>query len=626
MRETLCLEIARNAMTPISEPELLAALKTTFGYDHFRDGQLEIIETLLGGGDAFAVMPTGAGKSLCYQLPAILSARKTIIVSPLVALMDDQVAALRQNGVGASKIHSHQSYDENADQWRAFASSGPQLLYMSPERLMQPRMLQALQNQSVGMFVVDEAHCISKWGAAFRPEYEALSQLKTLFPDAQIAAFTATADEATRQDIVQKLSDENCRVFVKGFDRPNLSLAVLPKEKLKTRLVDLLEPRRGQSGIVYCLSRKDTDEIAAVLSAKGFQALAYHAGKDGDYRREAQNRFMTEDGLIMVATIAFGMGIDKPDIRFVVHASLPSSMEAFYQEIGRAGRDGEPAETILFYSMQDFIKRQNMIFDGEGEGEFKLLEYKRLEALLGYCEATTCRRMSILTYFDETSAPCGNCDNCLEPPEVEDYSAKAQAIFAAMEQTGQSFGQAHVLDVLKGAQTAKIHQRNHQDLPCFAALAEDPKPFLQSWMRQLIAIGAVRANLARYGALEITEIGVQIQQGQMAFMAKTPKAAKSSPSSRTPSSKATQKTPSLASGEEALFQDLKALRLEIAQEKNIPAYAVFHDSALREFATRKPKTRAQFEDINGVGPKKLDRYFEAFSQAIALYVSAHKNG
>lgn len=613
-------------MMQISEPELLASLKTTFGYDHFREGQLEIVETLLHGDDAFVVMPTGAGKSLCYQLPAILSDRKTIIVSPLVALMDDQVAALRQNGVAASKIHSHQSYDENADQWLTFASPGPQLLYMSPERLMQPRMLEALKRQSVGMFVVDEAHCISKWGAAFRPEYEALSQLKTLFPDAQIAAFTATADEATRQDIVQKLSDENCRVFLKGFDRPNLSLAVLPKEKLKDRLVDLLEPKRGQSGIVYCLSRKDTDEIAAVLSAKGFPALAYHAGKDGDYRREAQNRFMTEDGLIMVATIAFGMGIDKPDIRFVVHASLPSSMEAFYQEIGRAGRDGEPAETILFYSMQDFIKRQNMIFDGEGEGDFKLLEYKRLEALIGYCEATTCRRMSILTYFDESSTPCGNCDNCLDPPVVEDYSAKAQAIFSAIDQTGQFFGQAHILDVLKGAQNAKIRQRNHQDLACFGALADDPKPFMQSWMRQLIALGAVRANLARYGALEITEIGAQINAGKTAFMAKTPKASKTSSSSRGSSQGSGKKTTTLEGADDKLFQALKAVRLEIAQEKNIPAYAVFHDSALKEFATLKPKTRAQFEEINGVGPKKLDRYFEAFSSAIELYVSAHKHG
>jgi ATP-dependent DNA helicase RecQ len=328
----------------------------------------------------------------------------------------------------------------------------------------------------------------------------------------------------------------------------------------------------------------------------------------------------------MVATIAFGMGIDKPDIRFVVHASLPSSMEAFYQEIGRAGRDGEPAETILFYSMQDFIKRQNMIFDGEGEGDFKLLEYKRLEALIGYCEATTCRRMSILTYFDESSTPCGNCDNCLDPPVVEDYSAKAQAIFSAIDQTGQFFGQAHILDVLKGAQNAKIRQRNHQDLACFGALADDPKPFMQSWMRQLIALGAVRANLARYGALEITEIGAQINAGKTAFMAKTPKASKTSSSSRGSSQGSGKKTTTLEGADDKLFQALKAVRLEIAQEKNIPAYAVFHDSALKEFATLKPKTRAQFEEINGVGPKKLDRYFEAFSSAIELYVSAHKHG
>jgi ATP-dependent DNA helicase RecQ len=602
-------------MTTISEPELLATLKTTFGFDHFRAGQLEIVETLLDGHDALVVMPTGAGKSLSYQLPAILSANKTVIVSPLVALMDDQVAALRQNGIEASKIHSHQSYEENADNWLQFANHGAKLIYMSPERLMQPRMLEALKHQSVGMFVVDEAHCISKWGAAFRPEYEALSQLKTLFPQAQMAAFTATADDATRRDIAAKLSDQNCKVFLRGFDRPNLSLAVLPKEKLKDNLLALLDTKRGQSGIVYCLSRKDVDDIAATLNGAGFQALAYHAGKDSDYRRTAQNRFMTEDGLIMVATIAFGMGIDKPDIRFVIHASLPSSMEAFYQEIGRAGRDGQPAETILFYGTQDFIKRQNMIFDGEGDQDFKLREFKRLEALIGYCEATTCRRMSILTYFDEASAPCGNCDNCLDPPTVEDYSVQAQQILQAVHQTGQFFGQAHILDVLNGAQTAKIRQRNHHDLACFGALADSPRAEVKALLRQLIATGALRVNLERYGALEITQTGAQIGQGETAFMAKKPRAAK------TTAPRKASKTPQpVDSADEALFQDLKALRLALAQEKNIPAYAVFHDAALRDFAALKPQTHEQFKKVNGVGPKKLALYFETFAAAIKQHI------
>ncbi len=602
-------------MTIIPEADLLAPLKAAFGYEGFRPGQYEIIAALLGGDDALAVMPTGAGKSLCYQLPAIISARKTIIVSPLVALMDDQVAALHQNGVAAGKIHSHQSYDVNADNWRGFAKGDAKILYMSPERLMQPRMLAALQNQSVGMFVIDEAHCISKWGAAFRPEYEALSQLKSLFPDAQIAAFTATADEATRRDIQEKLSDAGCRVFLKGFDRPNLSLAVLPKEGWKQRLVALLEERRGQSGIVYCLSRKDTDEVAALLNAGGFQALAYHAGKDADYRRDAQNRFMSEDGLIMVATIAFGMGIDKPDIRFVIHTSLPSSMEAFYQEIGRAGRDGAAADTILFYAMQDFIKRQNMIFDGEGDAAFKLLEYKRLEALVGYCEATRCRRMTILSYFDEASGPCGNCDNCLEPPVLADYSDKARRIFDALHQTGQFFGQNHILDVLSGAQNAKIREREHDALACFGALAETPKHEIRALLRQLIAGGAIKVNLERYGALQMTAAGSDIWQGRNAFMAKKPSAPQVKSGARR--GKAGAPVAALGDGDTALFQELKSLRLALAQAKNIPAYAVFHDATLKDFATLRPKTRDAFGAISGVGPKKIDLYFDDFVSLIA---------
>jgi len=366
------------------DSDLKNLLRDVFGYSSFRLGQLEIIKEILAQRSVLAVMPTGAGKSLCYQLPAIYSQRNTIIVSPLVALIDDQVAALAHSGVQVSKLHSGLSRDENVAQWKKFASGVAKILYMSPERLMQPRMLDALQKQTIGMFVVDEAHCISKWGADFMPDYEALAQLKTVFPETVIAAFTATADKATRSDIGTKLAIRDGSVFVKGFDRPNLSLQVLPKQDIKCKLLDFLADRRHQSGIIYCLSRNETDQFCEFLKTNGFNAIAYHAGKTAEFRREAQNRFMTEDAVVMVATIAFGMGIDKPDIRYIVHASMPSSVEAFYQEIGRAGRDGAPADTLMFYGLQDIMKRQRMIFDGEGSEQHKLLEYKRLEALMGY--------------------------------------------------------------------------------------------------------------------------------------------------------------------------------------------------------------------------------------------------
>lgn len=601
-------------MPSATEQTLLATLKSTFGFSQFRTGQLEIVQHIVSGQDVLVVMPTGAGKSLCYQLPALISERRTIIVSPLVALMDDQVAALAQNGVSASKIHSHQTYDQNAENWRRFANDTSKLLYLSPERLMQPRMLEALRKLDIGMFVIDEAHCISKWGAAFRPEYEELSQLKEIFPKSQMAAFTATADDATRKDIAHKLSGSDCKIFLKGFDRPNLSLNVLEKEKLSNKLIDLIEPRRGQCGIVYCLSRKEVDDIADLLKQKGFDAVAYHAGKDPEYRRDAQDRFMTEDGLIMVATIAFGMGIDKPDIRYVIHVSLPSSMEAFYQEIGRAGRDGEPSDTFLFYAMQDFVKRQNMIFDGDGNDQFKLLEYKRLEALIGYCEAINCRRVSLLNYFDEVSTPCGNCDNCAEPPIVQDFSEQAQIILKAIEQTGQFFGQVHIMDVLSGAENAKVKQKRHNALPVFGALASSPKDEIRALIRQLIAYGALRVNLARYGALEITMSGNQILGGHEPFFAKKTLPRKAG--KRTPTARKTSDASPLKDADAALYKALKALRLDIAKRKGVPPYTIFHDTTLQAMAAEKPLTKSAFGAISGVGPKKLEQYFESFSRTI----------
>ena len=589
-------------------------LRETFGYSSFRQGQLEIIKAILSKQNVLAVMPTGAGKSLCYQLPAIFSQQKTIIISPLVALIDDQVAALLHSGVKVSKLHSGLSRDENVEQWQLFASGVSKILYMSPERLMQPRMIEALQKQTIRMFVVDEAHCISKWGADFRPDYEELSQLKTLFPTAVISAFTATADKATRADIVDKLTGGDCSVFVKGFDRPNLALRVLPKQDIKSKLLDFLSDRRSQSGIVYCLSRNETDQTAEFLESNGFNAISYHAGKTAEFRRDAQNRFMTEDAVVMAATIAFGMGIDKPDIRFVVHASMPSSVEAFYQEIGRAGRDGAPAETLLFYGLQDIMKRQRMIFDGEGAEQHKLLEYKRLEALIGYCETTACRRLALLSYFDETVVNCGNCDNCLSPPVVKDYTEMAKLLITAVSKTGQYFGVGHIIDVVRGAETAKVKARSHNQLNIFGVAADQPKQVLQSIIRQLIAASALKVNLEKYGALEITNKGRDIFEDKERFTAKV--ISKAATRALQKSSNARTTSPE---NNPQLLAELKKLRLTIAKERSVPAFVIFSDKTLVQMASEMPTTESDFLAISGVGKNKLQEFFESFSQAIKLF-------
>ncbi len=586
-------------------------LKNFFGYDSFRPGQLEIIQHLLNGEDVLAVMPTGAGKSLCFQLPALIQSFKTIIISPLVALMNDQTAALRDLGVEVELIHSGRDYEENAQSWRNFATGDVKILYMSPERLMQSRMLMALESLDIGMFVVDEAHCISKWGAGFRPDYEALSRLRGLFPNTILAAFTATADRATRVDINQKLSGGNARQILKGFGRDNLSLAVYPKKELKKNLIEYLNQKAHQSGIVYCLSRNETDEIAEYLNKEGFSAIAYHAGKTTEYRNSAQDRFMTEDGLIMVATIAFGMGIDKSDIRFVIHASLPGSIEAYYQEIGRAGRDGKPADTVLFFGLSDLIKRQRMIFEGDGADQFKVLEYKRLEALTGYCETVKCRKVALLSYFDEESEPCGNCDNCMTPPIVEDQTSQAVMLLSAIKQTGEFFGSSHIIDIVRGGETAKIKEKGHNSLESFGEGARYSKSFFQGLIRQLISSGILTVNLERFGAVQLMQKAYEVVEGREQFFARAHV-------ERSPPKTLNRDTGrNIGEGPETiLFQSLKALRLEIAREKGVPAYVVFSDRTLEDMSIKKPKTKSDFLLVTGVGNKKLIEYYESFSELI----------
>lgn len=601
-------------MNHLINNDLNCKLKNFFGYDSFRPGQLEIIQHLLNGEDVLAVMPTGAGKSLCFQLPALIQNFKTIIISPLVALMNDQTAALRDLGVEVELIHSGRDYEENAQSWRNFATGDVKILYMSPERLMQTRMLAALDSLDIGMFVVDEAHCISKWGAGFRPDYEALSRLRVLFPKTILAAFTATADQATRVDINQKLSGGSARQILKGFGRDNLSLAIYPKKELKKNLIEYLNQKVHQSGIVYCLSRNETDEIAGYLNKEGFNAISYHAGKTTEYRNSAQDRFMTEDGLIMVATIAFGMGIDKSDIRFVIHASLPGSIEAYYQEIGRAGRDGKPADTVLFFGLSDLIKRQRMIFEGEGADQFKVLEYKRLEALTGYCETVKCRKVVLLSYFDEESVPCGNCDNCVTPPIVEDHTTQAIIILSAIKQTGEFFGTSHIIDLVRGSETAKIKEKGHSSLESFGKGARYSKSFFQGLIRQLISSGILRVNLERFGAVQLMQNADKIVEGREQFFARAHVERSSTKTISPNTGRVIEEGP-----EAILFQSLKALRLEIARVKGVPAYIVFSDRTLQDMSVKKPKTKSDFLLVTGVGNKKMSEYYDSFSELLKLF-------
>ncbi len=603
----------------VSVAGLKLELKNTFGFIDFRQGQLEIIKKIMANQNVLAVMPTGAGKSLCYQLPAIISHLRTTIVSPLVSLIDDQAKGLKENGVEVAIIHSGQSYEVNVKNWKSFASGTSKILYLSPERLMQDRMLTALKKCSVGAFIIDEAHCISKWGVAFRPDYESLSRLKDIFPRATIAAFTATADTQTRQDISEKLSINKSNIIVRGFDRPNLFLEVRQKDSFKSVLLSYLKKRKGLSGIIYCLSRRETDELAIFLSTNGYNAIAYHAGKSPAYRREVYERFVTESDVVMVATIAFGMGIDKPDIRYVVHANLPGSMEAFYQEIGRAGRDDLPAETLLFYGLGDLIQRQRMILEGDGDEKFKLFEYKRLEALVGYCEAISCRRKALLGYFDQEIQKCENCDNCIHPPSVEDYSNEAKIIILTIQSTGQYFGTNHIIDVIKGNETLKVRGRSHNRLACFGQGAQLPKGLIQALIRQLIAFGALRVNLGKYGAIEINEAALDIVKGTKKFESRAYIATKKF------SKPKMEKNPANLSADSGeLLQILKKLRYNTAKKRGIRPYLVFPDKTLEKLASLKPVTEDDFLNIDGVGQKKLTQYYDLFVAAIKDFLIVKK--
>jgi ATP-dependent DNA helicase RecQ len=589
-------------------------LKDVFGFDDFRPGQEDAVDTLLSGKHLLMVMPTGSGKSLCFQVPALVLGGLTIVVSPLVALMQDQVAALKLAGVPADAIHSAQDRAANVTAWQRAARGEIRLLYMAPERLMTARMLQALAKLPVSLIAIDEAHCISQWGPAFRPEYEALTRLREAFPQAPIAALTATADETTRADIAQKLFGGDVEVLVMGFDRPNIRLTVEAKKDSKKQLLAFVKERPGVSGIVYCLSRKRTEHIAAFLGEHGVTALAYHAGMTKEAREANQNRFMTEGAIVMVATIAFGMGIDKPDVRYVLHADLPGSLEAYYQEIGRAGRDGEPAEAVMLFGLGD-IRTRRMFIDEEDSGEDrKRREHQRLNALLAYCEAPECRRRLLLTYFGEEAAPCGNCDICLEPTAMLDGTEQAKSVLAAVHLTGQMFGAAHIVDILRGNETEKVLSNRHHNSAAFGTGADRKREEWQSLIRQLVGGGFLLIDVGGYGGLRITARGRALVQGAERFRYRPI----SSSSRKDKRAKAIDDA-HLSQQDQSLLDALKQLRSQFARQRRVPAYVVFSDRTLIDMAQKQPRNEYEFGQVHGVGNAKLREFGAAFLDAIAAH-------
>ena len=585
-------------------------LKERFGYEAFRPGQEEVIGAVMAGRDVLAVMPTGAGKSLCYQIPALMLDGLTLVVSPLVALMKDQVAALRLAGVAADGIHSGHQRQDNVAAWRRAAGGQTHLLYMSPERLTSERMLAALARLPVRLLAIDEAHCISQWGPAFRPEYAELGRVREALPGVPMIAMTATADGITRDDIAARLFGGAVKQIILGFDRPNIALSVMPKKRENLQIVEYVRARPGQSGIVYCLSRRKTEEVATLLSSRGVRALPYHAGMEAHERETNQSIFMSEQAVVIVATIAFGMGIDKADVRYVLHADLPSSIDTYYQEIGRAGRDGEPAEACMLYGFSDIRMRRQFIENEDAGDERRMREHKRLDALLGYCEAPVCRRLTLLRYFGESGEPCGNCDCCLTPGELVDGTVYAKKIMSAVLRTGERFGAAHLIDILLGNRTEKILRFRHQTLPTHGVGKDLSKPVWQSLIRQLVAAGHLRLDIAGYGGLALTESGRQLLNGGGEFRYRIDGGRPIKTRQRT------SVTAPVDSEDIDLLGRLKTLRRDLANELGVPAYRVFSDRTLSDMVEKRPSNESEFAQIHGVGTAKLSAFSEPFLKVI----------
>jgi len=578
-------------------------LERVFGHASFREGQEAIVLHVAAGGDALVLMPTGAGKSLCYQVPALLREGCAVVVSPLIALMADQVAALTQLGVRAAFLNSTLDARSAAAVERDFASGGLDLLYVAPERLLTDRCLELVDRARVALFAIDEAHCVSQWGHDFRPEYLGLSVLHERWPGVPRVALTATADPLTREEIVERLALRDARVFVSSFDRPNIRYTIVDKAEPREQLLAFLrEEHAGDAGIVYRLSRKSVDETAAWLRDRGVDALPYHAGMEAADRAATQARFQREDGVVVVATIAFGMGIDKPDVRFVAHLDLPKSIEGYYQETGRAGRDGEPADAWMTYGLADVVQQRRLIEQSEASDAFKRVASAKLDALLGLAETAGCRRVRLLDYFGEASAPCGNCDNCLSPPETWDATDAARKALSAIYRTGQRFGAAHVIDVLRGAATDKVTQRGHDRLAVHGVGRDLDEATWRGVFRQLVAQGLVRVDHEAHGALRLAESSRAVLRGEatVAMRRTAPRAAK------TP--KVRGEAAALPAGDRALFDALRQWRLAEARTQGVPAYVILHDRTLAAIASTRPTTLDALARVGGIGSAKLERY------------------
>ena len=587
-------------------------LHRIFGYDDFRGPQQAIVEHVAAGNDALVLMPTGGGKSLCYQVPSLLREGTGIVISPLIALMQDQVEALRQLGVRAEYLNSTLDGETAARVERELAAGELELLYVAPERLLTGRFLSLLARSRIALFAIDEAHCVSQWGHDFRLEYRQLTVLHERWPDVPRIALTATADPPTQREIAERLDLTTAQHFVSSFDRPNIRYTVVQKDNAKRQLLDFLRGHRDEAGIVYCMSRRKVEETAEFLCKEGMNALPYHAGLPAEVRAANQRRFLREDGIVMCATIAFGMGIDKPDVRFVAHTDLPKSMEGYYQETGRAGRDSEPAEAWLCYGLGDVVLLKQMIEQSEAGEERKALERSKLDHLLGYCESMQCRRQVLLAGFGETyPQPCGNCDNCLQPPDAWDASVAAQKALSCVYRSGQRFGVGHLIDILRGGENDKIRQFGHTELSTYGIGKDLDARTWRSVFRQLVAASLLEVDSDAYGGLRLTDGSRQVLKGERKVMMR-----RESPKTRERERGGQRTGLSVLPQDLALFNALRGLRAELAREQNVPAFVIFHDSTLRNIAEQRPTSIDALGRVGGIGGTKLSRYGERLVEIV----------
>ncbi|MFL6588092.1 MAG: DNA helicase RecQ [Luteimonas sp.] len=606
-------------MSSSPDAAALEVLQRVFGHAAFRGEQAAIVSHVAAGQDALVLMPTGGGKSMCFQVPALLRDGVAIVVSPLIALMQDQVDALLQSGVRAAFLNSTLDGETAQRVERELLAGELDLLYVAPERLLTPRFLSLLDRTPLALFAIDEAHCVSQWGHDFRREYRELTILHERWPHVPRIALTATADPPTQREIAERLQLEDARRFVSSFDRPNIRYTVVQKENAKRQLLDFVQAHRGEAGIVYCLSRRKVEETAEYLAGQGIDAIPYHAGMDSELRAANQRRFLRSDGVVVVATIAFGMGIDKPDVRFVAHTDLPKSIEGYYQETGRGGRDGEPADAWMCYGLGDLVLLRQMIEQSESGDERKRLEHRKLDALVGYCETMRCRRQVLLANFGEDYAakgagqPCGNCDNCLDPPAAWDATVPAQKALSCVYRSGQRFGAAHIIDILRGSESERIRQFGHDQLSTYGVGTDVDARVWKSVLRQLVAQGLLDVDAEGYGGLRLTEASRGVLKGETQVMLRKPTNTKER--ARTTRA-ATGADIDLAPADRPLFESLRALRGRLAREQNVPAYVIFHDATLREIARLRPISHGQLGGIGGVGAGKLERYGDAVLETV----------